>query len=134
MAISVRRVDYFYTTVGEGAYRLLGDLAGLGVNLLALHTVPIGPDSTQLTLFPEDSRVLVNAAENARLKLDGPHAALLVQGDDRMGALAGVHAKLRAANVSVFASMCVTDGHGYYGYVIYLRPEHAEIAARALEI
>lgn len=134
MAISVRRVDYFYTTVGEGAYRLLNDLAGLGVNLLALHTVPLGPDSTQLTMFPEETRVFVSAAEKARLKLDGPHRALLVQGDDQMGALAGIHAKLRAANVSVFASMCVTDGHGYYGYVIYLRPEDADKAAKALEI
>ncbi len=134
MAISVRRVNYFYTTVGEGAYRLLGDLAGLGVNLLALHTVPLGPDSTQLTLFPEDSRHFMMAAERAGLKLDGPHAALLVQGGDQMGALAGVHAKLRAADVSVFASMCVTDGQGYYGYVIYLRPEDADKAAHALEI
>jgi len=134
VAISVRRVEYFYTTVGEGAYRLLGDLAGLGVNLLALHTVPLGPDSTQLTMFPEDPRLFVNAADKARLKLDGPHHALLCQGDDQMGALAGIHAKLRAANVNVFASMCVTDGHGYYGYVIYLRPEDADTAFKALEI
>jgi hypothetical protein len=134
VAFSVRRVDYFYTTVGEGAYRLLGDLAGLGVNLLALHTVPIGPDRTQLTLFPEDSRHFVAAAEQAQMKLDGPHAALLVQGDDQMGALAGVHARLREADVSVFASMCVTDGRGGYGYVIYVRPEHAARAARALAV
>jgi hypothetical protein len=134
VSISVRRVDYFSTAVGEGAYRLLGDLAGLGVNLLALHTVPIGPDRTQLTLFPEDSRHFMTSAERAGLKLDGPHAALLVQGDDQMGALAGIHARLRAADVSVFASMCVTDGRGGYGYVIYLRPEDADQAAKALEI
>lgn len=134
MSIVVRRVDYFYTTVGEGAYRLLGDLAGLGVNLLALHTVPIGPDRTQLTLFPEDSRRFIAAAEQAKMKLDGPHAAVLVQGDDQMGALAGVHARLREADVNVFASMCVTDGRGGYGYVIYVRPEHADRAARALEV
>jgi len=132
--LKARRVDYYYATVGEGAYRFLGALAGLGVNLLALHTVPIGPDSTQLTLFPEDSLHFVDAATKAGLKFDGPHKALLVQGDDQLGALAGVHARLRAAHVNPFATMCVTDGHGYYGYVIYLRPEDAERAAEALEL
>lgn len=134
MAIHVRRSDYFYMTVAEGAYNLLGDLAGLGVNLLALHAVPIGPDSIQLTLFPEDGRAFMRAAQMAGLRLDGPHAALLVQGDDQLGALAGVHAKLRQADVNVFASMGVTDGKGGYGYVIYLRPGDSDKAAKALEL
>jgi len=132
MAIRGRRVEYFYTTVGEGAYDLLSVLAGLGVNLLAMNAVPIGPDSTQLTLFPEDPLILQSAAHKARLELEGPHRALLVWGDDRMGALAEVHARFRDAHVDVFASTCVTVGTGYYGYVIYLRPKDAERAAIAL--
>jgi hypothetical protein len=132
MAIRGRRVHYFHTTVGEGAYDLLSVLAGLGVNLLAMNAVPLGPDSTQLTLFPEDPLILQNAAARAGLKLEGPHRALLVWGDDRMGALADIHAKLRDAHVDVFSSTCVTVGTGYYGYVIHVRPKDADTAAVAL--
>ena len=48
MANHIRLVDYYYTTVqdqpGE-AYRLLNQLAGQGINLLAFTAVPIGPKS-----------------------------------------------------------------------------------------
>ncbi|UCE86633.1 MAG: hypothetical protein JSU66_02535, partial [Deltaproteobacteria bacterium] len=67
-------------------------------------------------------------------ELDGPHPALLVQGDDELGALAGVHALLHEANVNVYASSGVTDGKGSYGYVIYVRPEDYERAAAALRV
>ncbi|MBI5711601.1 MAG: hypothetical protein HZC42_15050 [Candidatus Eisenbacteria bacterium] len=137
MAFNIRRVDYFYATVedepGE-AYELLTQLAGQGVNLLALTAVPVGPLRTQLTLFPEDRGKLVEAARHAGLALGGPHKALLVQGDDELGALAGIHAKLHRADVEVYASTCVTDGRGSYGYILYVRPEHFERAAKALEI
>ena len=55
MAFAVRRSNYYYVTVkdepGEG-HRLLADLAGLGVNLLAFTAVPTGPTRTQFALFP----------------------------------------------------------------------------------
>jgi hypothetical protein len=137
MAFNIRRVDYFYTTVkdqpGE-AYRLLSQLADMGVNLLALTAVPIGPPHTQLTIFPEDTRMLAAAAEKAGLPLDGPHPALLVQGDDRLGALAGIHERLYEENVNVYASSGVTDGKGSYGYVLYVRPDKYETAAKALGV
>jgi hypothetical protein len=136
MAYHARRVEYFYTTVNgepEQAYDLLTQLASLGVNLLALNSVPMGPESTQLTLFPEEPSRLVNAARSAGLTLVGPHAALLVHGDDEQGALARIHARLHKAGVDVYASTAVTDGKGYFGYVLYLRGEEAERAARALQ-
>jgi hypothetical protein len=137
MAFNIRRVDYFYTTVkdqpGE-AYRLLSQLADMGVNLLALTAVPIGPLHTQLTIFPEDTRMLTAAAEKAGLPLDGPHPALLVQGDDKLGTLAGIHERLYEENVNVYASSGVTDGKGSYGYVLYVRPDKYERAAKALGV
>lgn len=137
MAFHIRRVKYFYATVedqpGE-AYELLSQLASLGIGLLALTAIPVGPMRTQLTLFPEDTARMADAAKKAGLALDGPYSALLVQGDDELGALAGVHAKLHRANVNVYASSGVTDGKGSYGYVIYVRPEEYERAARALEV
>ena len=135
MAFHIRRADYFYTTVrdrpGE-AYKLLSALAGMGVNLLAFNAVPVGPEHTQLALFPEDSGRLVAVARQAGLAVDGPHRALLVQGDDELGALAEAHEKLYAAGVNVYASSGVADGRGSFGYVIHVRPDEYERAASAL--
>jgi hypothetical protein len=135
MASKIRRVDYFYTMVrdqpGE-AYKLLRALADLGINQLAFNSVPMGPQRTQLTLFPEDSHKMQDAAKKAGIQLDGPHRAFLVQGDDEMGALTSVHEKLYQAGVNVYASSGVTDGKGCYGYILYVRSEDVDRAAAAL--
>ena len=137
MAHSIRRVDYFYTSVrdrpGE-AYKLLSEMAEMGLNLLAFTAVPVGPTHTQLTLFPEDTGKLAAAAQRAGMTVDGPHPAFLVQGDDELGALAEIHQELFRANVNVYASTGVTDGRGKYGYLVYVRPEEYERAAAALSI
>ena len=137
MAFTVRRADYFHALIedraGEG-YQLLTRLAEVGVNLLAFTAVPVGPAQTQLTLFPDDPHSMEAAARNAGLALDGPHRALLVQGDDELGALAGVHQKLADAGVNVYASTGVTDGRGSYGYVLYVRPDEYAQAAEALGV
>ena len=137
MASTIRRVDYFYTTVkdqpGE-AYKVLSLLANLGINLVAVTAVPFGPMSTQLTIFPEDTAQLRNEAQKSGLKLEGPQPALLVQGDDKLGALAEVHSKLYAANVNIYASSGVADGKGHYGYIIYVRPDDYENAVAALNV
>ncbi len=137
MGFNIRRVEYFYSTVkdepGEG-YKLLSMLAELGINLLAFTAVPVGPMRTQLTIFPEDAAQMSDKAKKAAIPLDGPHPALLVQGDDRLGAFADIHVKLYKAKVNVYASSGVTDGRGSYGYILYVRPEEFDQAARALGI
>lgn len=136
MQSRIRRVDYFYTTIADRpgeAFSLLSQLAELGVDLLAFTAIPIGV-RTQLTLFPADAARLQNAARQAGFSLDGPHPAILVQGDDRMGALAEVHERLAQAGVSMFASTGVADGKGSYGYVVYVRPERFAEALAALEL
>ena len=137
MAVRIRRVDYFYTTVrdrpGE-AYRLLEQLAALGLNLLAFTAVPVGPLHTQLALFPEDSGRMASMAQRAGMTLDGPYSAFLVQGDDELGALAGIHQQLYQADVNVYASSGVTDGEGSFGYLMYVRPDDYDRACRALGV
>lgn len=137
MSFVIRRADYYYATVEDqpaDAYALLSTLAGLGVNLLAFGGLPVGPTRTQLTLFPADPAAFEATAKRSQLELDGPHGALLVQGDDELGALAKVHEKLAAAEVRVFASSGVSDGHGRYGYVIYVAPEALTRASEALGV
>jgi predicted amino acid-binding ACT domain protein len=137
MAFTVRRIDYFYTTVEDSpgvGYEVLSRLADLNVNLVAITAVPFGPARTQLTVFPDDTAKMKHVAEQANIPLDGPHPALVVQGDDEVGVLAGIHEKLLDANVHVFASTGVADGRGGYGYIIYVRPEEYERAAGALDV
>jgi hypothetical protein len=137
MAFEIRRVEYFYTTVkdqpGE-AYKVLSLLASLGINLLAVTAVPFGPMNTQLTIFPEDAGRLRIEAQKAGLTLEGPQPALLVQGDDKLGALVEVHMKLFEADVNIYASSGVSDGKGSYGYIIYVRPDDYEKAVTALKV
>jgi hypothetical protein len=137
MADVIRRVDYFNTTVrdrpGE-SYKLLSQFAEMGLNLVAFTAIPTGPTHTQLTLFPEDSGKMESAAQRAGMKLDGPHPAFLVQGDDELGALVEIHQELFRADVNIYASSGVTDGRGTFGYLIYVRPEDYERAAAALGV
>lgn len=137
MAFKIQRVEYFNTTArdqpGE-AYKLLAQLAELGLNLVAFTAVPVGPTHTQLTLFPEDSTRMASMAQRAGLQLDGPYSAFLVQGDDELGALAEIHQKLFQARVNVYASSGVTTGKGAFGYLIYVRPEDYGRGAQALGI
>lgn len=137
MAYNIRCVEYFYCSVkdqpGE-AYKVLSILAELGINMLAFHAVPIGPNNTQLTIFPDDSNKLISEAKRSGLDLEGPHPAFLVRGDDQLGALSEVHKKLYDASVNIYASNGVTDGEGDYGYVLYVRPEEFATAKEILEL
>jgi len=137
MTYQVRRAEYFYTTVADEpgeALKLLTLLAEKGINLLAFTAVPVGPNRTQLTIFPDDVAKAVSEAKKAQLPLDGPYAALLVQGKDALGALAAVHAKLYEAKVNVYASSGVADDRGGYGYVIYVRGQDYDASLKALGI
>ena len=132
----IRRVDYFHATVKDSVgagYRLLSELAAEGVNLVAFNAVPIGPTSVQMMLFPEDTDRLVHVAAKVGLVLTGPQQAILVQGDDRLGALAEIHRVLFDAGVDVYSSSALTSGEGSYGYLIYVKPDAVERAVAALE-
>jgi len=137
MACNISRVEYFHTTIkdlpGE-AYKFLSQLALLKINLLAFTAIPIGPTNTQLTIFPENPKIMKNEATRAGLILDGPHPAILVHGDDKLGALADIHLKIYDANVNVYSASGVSDGKGSFGYVIYVKSEDFEKAATALGI
>src|SRR5947208_7814600 len=105
MADTIRRVSYFYTTIsdkpGEGA-RLLETLRSAGVNLLAFHAFP-SARKAQVDFVPSDAALFTAAAKGAKIKLSKPKTAFLIDGDDRVGALAGVMARLGSAKINVTA-------------------------------
>jgi len=111
MGVKIVPGEYYHATVkdrpGE-AYRLLAQLASSGVNLLAFSAVPVGPGQAQLVLFPADGQQLLKAAERAGFDITGPQHALVITGDDRLGAIAEIHRKLYDAKINVYASTGVT--------------------------
>ena len=137
MAFDIKRVEYYYITfedkVGEG-FKLLSVFADVGVNLLAFEAVPLGPMRAQFTLFPDDNLKMTEGAKKAGLTLDGPHSALLVQGDDESGALAGIYEKLSQADINVYASNGIAAIKGGYGVILYFKQKDYEKAVAALEV
>ena len=135
MSLKVRNVEYFYLRVhdvAEKAYEILAQLASEEVSILAFSAVPYGPNHVELTIFPDRPENFVRAAENLGWTVTGPQHACLVQGDDRLGALAEIHQALLNAGVNIYASSGVTDGGGHFGYVIYFKEEDHQRVARAL--
>jgi hypothetical protein len=135
MADTVRRIDYYYVTVpdtpGEGQ-RVLSTLKESGVNLVAFLGFPVGGGQTQIDLVPEDPQSLREAAEGAGIALSEAKRAFLVQGDDRVGAVADTTAKLAEANVNVTAAAATGGGAGRYGMIIWVAAADYERAADAL--
>lgn len=137
MAHEIRRVAYFNARVMDepgAGYRLLTQLAELGINLLAFTAIPVGPATTQLAIFPDDPARLQAESRRAGLALEGPHPAVLVRGDDVMGTLAELHEKLYARGINVYSSTAVSSGAGRFGYLLYLRPDDIDSAAESLGI
>ena len=137
MGHTIRRVEYFHTSVNDRpgeALRFLSALADLGVNLLAFTAIPTGLNQTQLTIFPDDPNRLADESGRGGVKVDGPHPALLVQGEDAPGALVGIHERLHDAGVNVYAATGVSSGQGGFGYVIHVRPADFDLALEALGV
>jgi len=134
MTDSIRKVDYFYTTVpntaGQGS-AILAALAAEGVNLLAFSGFPSGKRA-QLDLVPEDSAALKRAAKKLKLKLSVRKSGFLVQGDDRVGAMTGVLDALAKAKISVTACDAVSAGDGRYGAIFWVKPAAVAKASKAI--
>jgi hypothetical protein len=135
MADTVRRVEYFYVTVpdapGEGD-RVLSALRDGGVNLLAYLGFPVGGGQSQIDLVPEDPESLREAVERAGMTLSEAKRAFLIQGDDRVGAVADTTAKLAEANINITAAAATSAGSGRYGMIVWVAPADYERAAVSL--
>ena len=131
----MQRVEYYYVTVpdtpGEGQ-RILAALKDSGVNLLAFLGFPLGDGQSQIDLVPEDPASLREAAERAGVTLSEAKQAFLIQGDDRVGAVADTTAKLAEANISLTAAAATRAGAGRYGMIVWVPAADYERAAQAL--
>ena len=135
MADEVRGVEYYYVTVsddpGEGQ-RILSALKDSGVNLLAFLGFPLGGGRSQIDLVPDDPESLRRAAEQAGFGLSETKQAFLIQGDDRVGAVADTTAKLAEANINLTAAAAAGAGSGRYGMILWVAPADYQRVADVL--
>ncbi len=134
MPDTIRVVDYYYTTTpdkaGEGA-RLLGILRDARTNFLALSAFP-SQRKTQVDFVPSDPAPFLAAAKAAKIKLSRAKKVFLVQGDDRVGAIQEILAKLASAKIGVKAIQGVSAGAGRYGAILWVDQKNVKKAATAL--
>jgi hypothetical protein len=134
MADTVRIVDYFYVSApnkaGEGA-RALTTLKDAGVNLLAFSGFPQGRRA-QMDFIPADPGAFKQAAKKAKWKVVGPKRGFLVQGDDRVGAVADLLERLGSAKINVTAIDAVSITDGRYGAIFWVAPNDVKKAAALL--
>ena len=129
----IRQVDYFYMLVpqktGEGA-RVLRTLKDAGVNLVAFSGFPEGRRA-QLDFIPADAAAFKSAAKANKWKVVGPKRGLLIQGDDRVGAIADIVGTLADAKINVTAIDAVC-ADGRYGALCWVAPRDLKKAAQVL--
>lgn len=129
MAETVRLVEYFYMSApdkpGEGA-KVLKVLQNAGVNLLAFSGFPQGRRA-QVDFIPSDPAAFRQAAKQAKWKIVGPKRGFLVQGDDRVGAVADLLERLGSAKINVTAIDAVSVD-GRYGALFWVAPKDVKKA------
>jgi hypothetical protein len=135
MAEAIRQVDYFYVEVphkvGEGA-KILQALKNARVNLIAFSGFPSGRRA-QLDFFPADPVAFKQIAKANRWKMVGPKRGFLVQGDDRIGAVADVVGKLADAKINLIAIDAISVDERY-GALCWVAPRDMKKAARVLAV
>src|SRR3989304_5108623 len=110
MAEMVQPVEYFYIQTpnkpGEG-FRALSVLKQAGINLVAFSGFPSGRRA-QMDFVPVDPVAFAQVARKAGWKLSPKKTGFLIQGEDRVGALADILEKLAKAkvNVTAVAAIC----------------------------
>ena len=129
----IRLVDYFYVHVpnkaGEGA-KVLRSLKDAGVNLVAFSGFPAG-GRTQLDFIPADAAAFKSAAKAGKWKVVGPKRGFLIQGDDRVGAIADLVGTLADAKINVTAIDAIC-ADGRYGALCWVAAREVKKAARIL--
>ena len=133
MADTIRQVDYFYMMVpnkpGQGAKALVA-LKEAGVNLIAFSGFPEGRHA-QIDFIPADSAAFKSAAKANKWKVIGPKRVLLIQGDDRVGAIADMTRTLADAKINVIAIDAI-GANGRYGALCWVGPRDFKKAAQIL--
>ena len=136
MADLIRTAQYFKVQIADKPGTLAGMLTPLreaGVNLMAVHAFPRNR-RTQVDVVPEDPTAFKNVAKVHKLKMQGPKMCLLVDGDDRLGALADLTDRLGSARINITAVTGLCAGQGRFGAILWVKPRDVKKAAKVFSI
>jgi hypothetical protein len=136
MADLIRTAQYFKVQIADKPGTLAGMLAPLreaGVNLMAVHAFPRNR-RTQVDVVPEDPTAFKNVAKAHKLKIQGPKMCLLLDGDDRPGALADLTDRLGSARINMTAVTGLCAGQGRFGAILWVKPGDVKKAAKVFSI
>jgi hypothetical protein len=73
-------------------------------------------------------------AKAHKLKIQGPKTCLLVDGDDRPGALADLTDRLGSAKINMTAVTGLTAGQGRFGAILWVKPGDVKKAVKVFGI
>jgi hypothetical protein len=110
---------------------MLTPLREAGVNLLAVHAFPRSR-RTQVDVVPEDPTSFKAIAKAHKLKVQGPKMCLLVEGDDRPGAMADLTDRLGSAKINMTAVTGLSAGLGRFGAILWVNSRDVKKAAKVL--
>ena len=136
MADMIRTTQYYKVQIADKPGTLTSMLAPLheaGVNLLAVHAFPRSR-RTQVDVVPEDPSEFKKVAKANKLKVQGPKTCLLVDGDDRPGALADLTDRLGSAKINMTAVTGLTAGQGRFGAILWVNPRDMKKATKVFGI
>ncbi|MCI0428256.1 MAG: hypothetical protein L0Z46_09595 [Nitrospiraceae bacterium] len=136
MADLIRTAQYFKVQIADKPGTLAGMLAQVreaGVNLLAVHAFPRNR-RTQVDVVPGDPTAFKDAAKAHKIKIQGPKMCLLVDGDDRPGALADLTDRLGSARINITAVTGLAAGQGRFGVILWVKPRDVKKAAKVFGI
>ncbi len=136
MADLIRTVQYFKVQIADKPGTLAGMLAPLreaGMNLMAVHAFPRNR-RTQVDVVPEDPTAFKDLAKAHKWNVQGPKMCLLVDGDDRPGALTDLTDQLGSAKINMTAVTGLTAGQGRFGAILWVKPRDVKKAAKVFAI
>ena len=136
MADLIRTAQYYKVQIADKPGTLAGALAPLreaGVNLLAVHAFPRSR-RTQVDVVPEDVTAFKDVAKAHKIKIQGPKMCLLMEGDDRPGALEDLVDRLGSAKINMIAVTGLAAGQGRYGAILWVKPGDVKKAAKVFGI
>jgi hypothetical protein len=132
----IQKYDYFAIEIknkpGAGA-RVLRSLKDAGVNLAAFTCFPRGKKA-QMDIIVDDAAALKAIAKKDKLELGPRKKCFVIHGEDRVGALSEILAKLAEAKINVTACDAATAGMERYGAILWVKPRDVKKAGRILGV
>jgi len=136
MPDEIKQVNFYFGTIankiGEGA-RILNAFKDAGVNLIGFLGYPKSARIVELVFVVDSSAPnLGPIGKKAGLALGKKQKGLLVEGEDRLGAVAEKAAALAAKNVNIVTIHALAAGGGRYSALVVVAGADFRKAAKAL--